>query len=92
MKIYRIDSPIGEPLPSKDNQFQKTIPTSEAPTNRLAKDKDPLIAWGWEKVVYGLVFVLITLVLLVVGIINKKLEHVLFLALFLSGLILFMFL
>ena len=92
MKSYRSDSPIGEPLPSKQNQFQKTLPASEAPANRLAKDKDPLIAWGWEKVVYGLVFVLITVALLVIGIVNKKLEHVLFLALFLSGLILFLFL
>lgn len=85
MKQYRIDAPIDQPLPDSRN-FQRNLPPTQSLQPKTLKDQDPLIAWGWEKIVYALVFILMTVGIAILGILNKKIEYVVIFAFFLTGI------
>jgi hypothetical protein len=74
-------------LPKEDRNLQKTVPTQTPFSERQTKPlKDPLIAWGWEKVVYALVLAIITGSVILLGVINKKLEYAIAFALLISAI------
>ncbi len=70
--------PIGSaPLPDP-----KALETE--PAHTPAPQNDPLIATGWEKIIYLGVILIVLAVLVLVGFLSRKIEHVLALALIMS--------
>ncbi len=89
MKKYKIDTLPNDinapPSLSPGRGYEKTTPTQKAtPSQPVNVTKDPLIATGWEKVVYSLSILLFLGLVIFTGLINRKLEYALLFALVIS--------